>query len=143
MALQDFALSGIGALFFIAAMLIVFGGQPNNGILSEWGNPTYQTPGVIGPTDINTSLGGEAYATQTSTGLVTDNNPFLNLLNFLAIIPKVTHTLQAAANSFADLFSFLPPEVIWTFGAPLLAIFTIGLIYFLLTAQAAATGARP
>lgn len=143
MALQDFALSGIGALFFIAAMLIVFGGQPNNSILSEWSNPAFQTPGVIGPTDTNTNLGGEPYATQTSSGLIADNNPFLNLLNFLGIIPKVVFTLQSAANAFADLFSFLPPEVIWGIGMPLLAIFTIGIIYFLLTAQAAATGARP
>lgn len=134
MALQDFATAFIPALLFIFGMLVIFGHQPNNDFLSIWGNDTYATPGQIGSTDINSSLTGTPFATQTSTGLVQDNNPFLNLATAGTTLAKIVHAFESAGNAFSDAFSFLPPEIRWAIGLPLLAIMTFGLIFFLLSA---------
>lgn len=140
MPISDFAQSMIPAMLFVVAMLVIFGGQPNNGLLALWSNGAYDTPGQIGNTDLNTNLEGTPFATQTSTGLIEDNNPFFNLISKLDIIPKVAHTFEILANVFADTFSFLPPQLVWVIGLPLLVVMTIGLVFFLLNASGISKG---
>lgn len=140
MTIADFTQNMIPLMLLILAMLTIFGLQPNNNLLSIWSDQTYSTPGKIGNTDINTSLEGTTFATQTSTGLIEDNNPFLNLISSLGILPKIAHTFQVLSSAFSDAFNFLPQEIRWVFGLPLLATMTIGLLLFLLNASGVSKG---